>query len=527
MYQSHQGAVSTGSTPKLQLTYETNATSGIYTDRLRLQLMYYPAATGAYNYHSYDGRLDRLTLQKLFGGSALNGNLDRSTGYLYNGMGRVAWIYAGGRVHFALRSNTATQDFDRLDRFGRVKSQVWTDGNTTTTTHDRMDYTYDAASNRLTRNVRVDLINAAYSDLRDQDYEYDGLHRLKDTDQGTASNSTGLISTKYFEQQWTLDQLGNWPEFKIANNGTGTFSGAGDLDQVRAHNVVNEVGTITAGSGQANWVDPVHDAAGNMTTMPQPAAPTSSFALKYDAWNRLVEVRDGSNNLVQTNEYDGFGRRIVRVDAVPSTDVTYEYYYNDQWQLLTEMKDSSVEAIYQWHPYYIDALNLRMRASDMHWFMHDANFNVTAVMNDSTYAVVERNSYTPYGEVTVLNPDFSLDSSGGDGLSDIGNTHLYTGRERDPETGLQLNRHRFYSLTRSALFPIGKVLVTQVRSLTKSNDLSKVAARSATCWANCPTCILRTLTAIFTRKIMVGWICDISSPRPNTDTTMETRYRES
>jgi RHS repeat-associated protein len=31
------------------------------------------------------------------------------------------------------------------------------------------------------------------------------------------------------------------------------------------------------------------------------------------------------------------------------------------------------------------------------------------------------------------------------GASAIGNTHLYTGRERDPETGLQLNRHRFYA----------------------------------------------------------------------------------
>jgi RHS repeat-associated protein len=31
------------------------------------------------------------------------------------------------------------------------------------------------------------------------------------------------------------------------------------------------------------------------------------------------------------------------------------------------------------------------------------------------------------------------------GSSTIGNTHLYTGRERDPETGLQLNRHRYYA----------------------------------------------------------------------------------
>ena len=42
----------------------------------------------------------------------------------------------------------------------------------------------------------------------------------------------------------------------------------------------------------------------------------------------------------------------------------------------------------------------------------------------------------------MLDPSFATDS---DNISDIGNTHLYTGREQDPETGLQLNRHRFYA----------------------------------------------------------------------------------
>jgi RHS repeat-associated protein len=75
------------------------------------------------------------------------------------------------------------------------------------------------------------------------------------------------------------------------------------------------------------------------------------------------------------------------------------------------------------------------------YFLHDANFNVTAVI-DETGTVLERYYYTPYGEVTFLEPDF-------DAISDsaIGNTHLYTGRERDPETGLQLNRHRYYHPT--------------------------------------------------------------------------------
>jgi RHS repeat-associated protein len=243
------------------------------------------------------------------------------------------------------------------------------------------------------------------------------------------------------EQDWTLDQLGNWPGFVAKTEGTT------DLDQTRDHNQVNEVGTIGANSGTPNWFDPVHDAAGNMTEMPQPAAPTSKFTLTYDAWNRLVKVETAAPATVQTNEYDGLGRRIVRVDSAASA--TYDYYYNENWQLLEERKGGSANPLnqYVWHPYYIDALAIRWYdpevdgSSTDYYSLYDANFNVTTIVN-SGGTVQERYSYTPYGEVTILDANFATDS---DGLSDIGQTHLYTGRERDPETGLQLNRSRWYA----------------------------------------------------------------------------------
>ncbi|MFW6169696.1 MAG: hypothetical protein ACODAD_04335, partial [Planctomycetota bacterium] len=66
------------------------------------------------------------------------------------------------------------------------------------------------------------------------------------------------------------------------------------------------------------------------------------------------------------------------------------------------------------------------------YYLADANFNVTALMNTSG-TVVERYLYTPYGEVTVLDGDFSSDA---DGKSDYNNTTLYTGRTFDPAIGL-------------------------------------------------------------------------------------------
>ena len=100
-------------------------------------------------------------------------------------------------------------------------------------------------------------------------------------------------------------------------------------------------------------------------------------------------------------------------------------------------------AQYVYHPSYVDAIAVRYYdentdglSIDEHYYLQDANFNVTSV-TDNTGAVVERYAYTPYGEATVLDADFSVDA---DGISDISNELLYTGRRLDPETGLQLNR---------------------------------------------------------------------------------------
>ena len=140
------------------------------------------------------------------------------------------------------------------------------------------------------------------------------------------------------------------------------------------------------------------------------------------------------------------------VYASGSLDHKVHYYYNDRWQLLEEFIEVSgtvnehPQSSYLWHPYYIDALALRLYDESVdgnagtQYYLHDANYNVTSVWDGSQ--ALERYSYSPYGEVTFLNPDYSTKSSQTTG---IGNTHLYTGRERDSETGLQLNRHRFYS----------------------------------------------------------------------------------
>jgi RHS repeat-associated protein len=242
------------------------------------------------------------------------------------------------------------------------------------------------------------------------------------------------VTSKNFAQDWTLDQLGNWPTFKQDDNGNGTW----DLNQGRTHNEANELTHIDSSNSHV-----AEDAAGNMTKIPQPTSWSAHFDLKYDAWNRLVEVKSGAT-VVQANKYDALGRRIVR-DETGGSGVLRHYYYNEAWQALEERTgtSTSAERQYVWHPHYIDALALTYdSAGTVHWYLQDANFNVTAVVNTSA-EVQERYNYTPYGEVTFLEPDFDVAASQ---ASTISNAHLYTGRERDAVTGLQLNRLRNFAI---------------------------------------------------------------------------------
>ena len=114
-------------------------------------------------------------------------------------------------------------------------------------------------------------------------------------------------------------------------------------------------------------------------------------------------------------------------------------------------------AQYIYHPHYVDAVAVWFYDSDTdgtldgdtnapndgeHYYLYDANFNVTAVTDD-TGAVLERYASSPYGRVTYLDDTFAALSTQ---ESTIDNEYLYTGRRLDPGApGLQPKRNRFYS----------------------------------------------------------------------------------
>jgi RHS repeat-associated protein len=365
-----------------------------------------------------------------------------------------------------------TNEYSGWDRFGRPIYHQWDDYHSTPFAIDDYGYAYDYAGNRTVRDNR----NATADSTRkiDQRYVYDGLMRLQDMEQGLLFTYGSLTNPTAF-QSWTLDALGNWEEFDDDANGDSTW----DLQQKRYHNQANEIDgnggnsiTLQSGGAGANWADPVHDLAGNMTSIPKPSSLTNSLTLKYDAWNRLVSVIDPAvhaSNPIAKFQYDGLNRRIVKtLDANGDTSPNEirHFYYNEQWQVLEERLEAGgtidPDPInqYVWNPEYVDSLAMRYWDHDAsggpdtyHYYLQDANYNVTAIVNSSG-AVAERYAYTPYGAPTILNGANGTDLDGSvtewvsdssQAASDVGNVYLFTGREYDFETGLQLNGYRYYA----------------------------------------------------------------------------------
>jgi RHS repeat-associated protein len=434
-YQSHQGVVNTGTSPNVQYSYDTTVSGNVFSRQHRLQQITHPnGRTAVYDYDTTN--IDRVNNRLSLPRSLWSGGTQRVV-YDHSGAGRLAIVdYVVPDVKLDYYQAGSGTTYNGLDRFARVKDQFW-DAYQTTADVSRVQHGYDYASNRK---WREDIIAANNSKDHDELYTYDGLHRLTDADRGNLDGSHTSISSKNFAHEWGLDALGNWSAFKEDNDTDATW----ELDQTRSHNKANELSTASS------WSTSGHDTRGNMTTAPDPTNLSNSLFLTYDAWNRLVKVANQGLQILAEYEYDGLNRRIVKIDRVPATDVTYDYYYNQGWQTLEVRKGGVPTPLEQfvWHPYYIDAPALRVYDADTsgggapvdHYYAHDANFNVAAVFGN-TGTVLERYQYTGYGNLKVLDANFADDA---DGKTDIGNLITYTGREYDAETGLFHYRHRYY-----------------------------------------------------------------------------------
>src|SRR5262249_44510607 len=92
-----------------------------------------------------------------------------------------------------------------------------------------------------------------------------------------------------------------------------------------------------------------------------------------------------------------------------------DLYYSTGWQVLEERLGTQVQVQQVWSPAYVDALVERDRDADGNvangleerlYAQQDANWNVTTLVS-AAGLVQERYDYDPYGQASVLAPDWS------------------------------------------------------------------------------------------------------------------------
>jgi RHS repeat-associated protein len=294
-----------------------------------------------------------------------------------------------------------------LDRFGRVIDQKWVSTADPSQVTDDFAYTYDADSNVKTRADNVSGAPASEA------YDYDNLNRL--------SSATGGL---YGSQDWTLDAVGNM------NSVT-----AGGITDNRQFNTLNQ---LAGGNVQGQPSPITYDADGNTTT------DQHGYTMVYDAWNRLVEVLNGSDQL-ETYSYNGQGYRVLQSITPDGASAaggsvagvsagTTAYYYSNQWQVLEEHFTANttgatptLQAQFVWSPVYVNALvcqDSAIASQNGNWgksgsgltqrlfIQQDVNFNVTAVVCyiSGTWQVQQREVYDPYGKQLVRSADWTVTS---------------------------------------------------------------------------------------------------------------------
>ena len=260
---------------------------------------------------------------------------------------------------------------------------------------------------------------------------------------GTLDSGHSNLNPTTFAQCWTLDETGNWSDFRQDDNGDGTWN----LIQSRTANKVNEITDITESTGPS-WATPAYSKAGNMTTMPQPASPTNSFVCTYDAWNRMVKVKDGPDN-VSESQYDAAHRRIIsRPYTGGVLDEIQHLYYTEptRWQVIEERIDTSTNP-HEQHVYgerYVDDILLRDRDTngdgtldERLYGMQDANWNVSGLISPGG-VVQQRMTYTGYGGELYLTSSFDSSTNTKDW------TVSYSGYKKDLTTAILFVRHRIF-----------------------------------------------------------------------------------
>lgn len=372
-------------------------------------------------------------------------------------------------------STTATYGYDVLSRLTSATNQNGTvsfsydSRNRLTSTTDvwgqTVGYSYDANSNRTGMTLagspyasyQYDAVNrlTTLTDSLSQSftYSYDAADRLSTrlAPSGVSTNFTYDDLDRLFELSHTKSPATlstNQYGYSDANNMTSWLGSSGNRSF--SYDAADRLVSVLKMGGSESYG---YDAVGNRTSSHLSASysysgfnkltASASATYTYDNDGQLLTKVDGAgtrtltwdgvNRLKQvavpggptvTYKYDALGRRIQRTTSAGAD----ERYVYDGSDVLADLNSSSgVTTTYLNGLGVDDHLRQTSTATGVSYFLTDHS-GTTSALTDGSGSVVETLAYDSFG------------NNGGSTRT----RYTYTGRERDPDTGLLYYRARFY-----------------------------------------------------------------------------------
>jgi RHS repeat-associated protein len=441
-WQSHSGAVVTSGgivTPRVLYGY-TNGSG----NKLRRTSVTYPNTTRVLNLeygaaNTIDDHLGRIATLDIAGTNI--------AAYTYCGAAwQVEVNYPAANLELTFKQQTGDPTGDAgdiytgYDRFGRAIDLRWRVASTNTHL-ERVQYGFDRADRRQwRRRIGVGTPFPVFPDITvdgegDRYYRYDALGQVLAEDFGDLNLAQSAVAgIPHGGMRWSYDPTGNIGSAQEM----AVVPGAQRI--VRTYDKGNR---ITA-SGEG--ADPIlTDRAGRITRLRGSDMP--EFQMKWDAWGRLVEVKDYNNVVLGSYTYDGLHRRVKRAAA----GVTWSVFYNDDWKPIEERRAThpTLAAIqYFWGARHRDDLIRRDRAPSAGGAINEIRYVLMdyfspLAITTNTATITERYAFGAFGRRSILNATGTAVIASSTVAWEFG----FHGQFRDSETGLYNYGYRYYVTT--------------------------------------------------------------------------------
>jgi len=326
----------------------------------------------------------------------------------------------GNRTKLSLNGAVVeTYRYDAIDRLTKILDAA----------SATFNFTYDP-TNKLTSQKAPNGVTATY--------QYDGLDRLT-----RLTDKKGQTTVADFQYQ--LNDASNISQITdLASTNNYSYDAVDRLAAATHSNQPNEnygydsVGNRTSSNVSASYdYQPFnrlvstasatysYDANGNLISKTNVSGTTQYL---WDFENRLKQVTLPNGNVV-TYKYDALGRRVERSASVvpPLPVTTRERYIYDGADVIRDMDGNGVPLADYLNGPGIDNKMRQTTATASLYFVQD-HLSSTRALTDAIGNVVEQQQYDSFGN----------------GSGSTRTRYGYTGRERDPDTGLLYYRARFY-----------------------------------------------------------------------------------